>query len=54
MADYRIPYNSKYCKEIDCEFRSGSKCTKSECIAKGGNKWAVYWTDFGYLPDGGD
>jgi len=48
----RVPYNSKYCKEVKCQYLHGNKCTIAECVAKGGVKWARFWTDNGHLPNG--
>ena len=48
----RTPYNSKYCKEIKCQYRSGNKCTAEKCMAKGGIKWAKFWTEHGHTPNG--
>jgi len=52
MADYREPYDSKYCKEVNCSYRSGNKCTEDACIRNGSNKRAIYFSIHGYLPDG--
>jgi len=51
MAD-RIPYNSKYCKEVNCVLRTGNKCTVSECTRKGAMKWPVYFTTYNALAEG--
>ena len=51
MAD-RIPYNSKYCKEVNCSLRSGNKCIVLACARVGGDKWAAYFTEHGHLADG--
>jgi len=52
MPDDRIPYNDKYCKEVNCHLRSGNKCTVSECERKGAMKWPIYFTEFDVLADG--
>ena len=52
MADDREPHNSKYCKEVNCSLRSGNKCTAETCTRTGGDKWAVYFTEYGVLADG--
>ena len=52
MADLRDPYNSKYCKEVKCDLRSGSKCTVIECVRAGAEKWVIYFTEHGHLADG--
>ena len=52
MADDRIPYNSKYCKEVNCHLRSGNKCTVAACARKGAEKWPAYFTEQGHLADG--
>ncbi len=52
MADHRVPYNSKYCKEVKCPLRSGNKCTVAECTRKGSEKWPAYFTEYGTLADG--
>ena len=52
MAKDRTPVSSKYCKEVDCEFRSGNNCTQDTCIREGGDKWAVYWVEHGVLEGG--
>lgn len=38
----RIPYNSKYCKAVNCQYRSGNKCTKSECVRNGNLKRSMF------------
>jgi len=43
----REPYNSKYCKAVDCEFRHGNKCTLEECVRN--HKCILYWEQFGKL-----
>ena len=48
----RIPYNSKYCKEVNCSKRSGNKCTMPECTRKGAEKWPIYFTMHGELAEG--
>lgn len=52
MAKDREPYNSKYCKAVDCSKRHGNKCTLDECIRKGAEKWPAYFTEHGVLADG--
>lgn len=52
MAKDREPYNSKYCKEVNCSARSGNKCTLDECVRKGAEKWPAYFTEHGVLADG--
>lgn len=44
MADDREPYNSKYCKVVDCSKRSGNKCTVAECVHN--YKRILYWEKF--------
>ena len=51
MAD-RTPYNSKYCKEVNCPLRSGNKCTVPACERKGALKWPIYFTIHDTLADG--
>jgi len=48
----REPYNSKYCKEVNCPLRSGNKCTIPECTRIGAEKWVMYFTENGHLADG--
>ena len=48
----RAPYNSKYCKEVNCHLRRGNKCTVAECVRKGAEKWPAYFTMYGVLADG--
>ncbi len=48
----RVPYNSKYCKKVNCHLRSGNKCTVSECARTGHEKWPEYFTIHGHLADG--
>ena len=52
MAQDREPYNSKYCKEVNCHLLSGNKCTVEECARKGADKYASYFTATGELADG--
>ncbi len=52
MADYRTPYNDKYCKEVNCHWRSGNKCTQASCIRSGNEKRAIYFTSTGQLAVG--
>jgi len=52
MADEREPYNSKYCKAVNCPRRSGNKCLESKCIRHGCEKRAVYFTQQGKLAEG--
>ena len=52
MPDVRDPYNSKYCKAVNCSHRSGNKCTLPSCERTVGDKWAVYFTTYGTLADG--
>lgn len=40
--DYE-PYNSKYCKEIDCPQRHGNKCLVEKCIHAKEIRW---WTQY--------
>jgi len=48
----REPYNSKFCKFIDCSKRHGNKCKVAECIYN--HKWILYWEMYGvYPPEGG-
>ena len=49
MPKDREPYNSKYCKEVDCSKRSGNKCTVVvwECVHN--HKRIVYWEIHGEL-----
>ena len=47
MAKDREPYNSKYCKEVDCSKRSGNKCTVEECVHN--HKRILYWEKFGVI-----
>ncbi len=48
----RIPFSSKYCKEVDCPLRSGNKCTVPECVRSGHDKWPEYFEIHGVLADG--
>ncbi len=48
----RIPYNPKYCKEVNCHLRQGNKCTVLECARKGHEKWLEYFTIHHVLADG--
>ena len=48
----REPLNSKYCKEVNCQLRQGSKCTVSECTRTGAEKWVIYFTTYDKLADG--
>ena len=52
MTKYRTPFNPKYCKEVNCPNRYGSKCKEDCCVRTGGVKWATYWTTHGKLADG--
>ncbi len=49
----REPYDSKYCKTIDCHYRQGNKCTLQECVRN--HKAILYWQITGrlHLMDGG-
>ncbi len=51
MAD-REPLYSKYCKEVNCQYRHGNKCGETECIHTGGEKWTAYYIEHGHLADG--
>jgi len=46
----RKPYNSKFCKFVDCIHRRGNKCTIEECIYN--HKWILYWEIYGKYPPG--
>lgn len=48
----RTPLNSKYCKEVKCHSRKGTKCTQEVCTRTGCEKWAIYFTEHGHLADG--
>ena len=50
MAD-RVPYNDKYCKEVNCPLRSGKKCADTHCHRNGNLKRAIYYTVYGHLAD---
>ena len=52
MAQEREPYNSKYCKEVNCPLRSGNKCTLERCTRNGNEKRAIYFTIHGVLAEG--
>ena len=52
MAQDREPYSSKYCKEVNCQYRSGNKCTLAKCARAGGIKRAIYFDKFGVLAEG--
>lgn len=52
MADYRIPYNDKYCKEVNCLRRHGNKCMEDRCTRNGNEKRAIYFTRYGTLAKG--
>ena len=52
MAQDRIPYNSKYCKEVKCSMRHGNKCTEEKCLRPGNEKRAIYFTVYGELAEG--
>lgn len=41
------PYNSKYCKEVDCEYRHGNKCSLEKCVRN--FKCILYWESTGTL-----
>jgi putative ribosome biogenesis GTPase RsgA len=41
----RDPYNSKFCKFIDCVHRHGNKCEVEECIYN--MKRIIFWEKFG-------
>lgn len=43
----REPYNSKYCKAVNCEYRHGSKCSIAECVRN--FKCILYWERTGQL-----
>ena len=47
MAQDREPYNSKYCKEVDCSKRSGNKCSVERCVHN--FKRIVYWEQTGEI-----
>ena len=48
----REPYNDKYCKEVNCHWRHGIKCTEASCLRNGNKKRARYFTVHGVLADG--
>ncbi len=48
----RDPYNDKYCKEVNCHWRHGSKCSEATCLRNGNEKRAHYFTDYGVLAIG--
>ena len=48
----REPYNSKYCKAVECPHRKGNKCTLETCERMGGDKWAAYFSTYDVLADG--
>jgi len=48
----REPYNSKYCKEVNCHWRHGNKCTEASCLRIGNEKRAIYFTNHGHLAEG--
>lgn len=41
------PYNSKYCKAVDCEYRHGNKCSIEKCTRN--HKCIIYWEQTGKL-----
>ncbi len=43
----REPYNSKYCKAVDCKYRQGNKCSIDECVHN--FKCILYWERTGNL-----
>lgn len=47
MGKDREPYNSKYCKAVNCSKRSGNKCTVEECVHN--YKRIKYWEHFGII-----
>ena len=47
----REPYNSKFCKFIDCIKRHGNKCRVAECIYN--DKWIRSWEIYGKYPSNG-
>ncbi len=44
--DYE-PYNSKYCKAIDCEHRHGNKCRIPKCVHPKKIRWWTKYVDKG-------
>lgn len=48
----REPYNSKYCKEVNCHWRHGNKCSQEKCVREGNEKRAMYFTAYGQLAEG--
>jgi hypothetical protein len=52
MAQYRDPYNSKYCKAVKCSKRHGNQCTEDACIRNGNEKRAIYFTKYEVLAHG--
>ena len=52
MADDRVPYNSKYCKEVKCSRLHGNKCLDDHCTREGNEKRAIYFTTYGVLANG--
>ena len=51
-SKYREPLNPAYCAEVNCQLRSGKKCTVAECARAGAEKRAIYFTEHGHLADG--
>ena len=48
----REPLDSKYCKEVNCQYRHGNKCSEAECIRNGNLKRAYFFMEHGHLADG--
>ncbi len=51
MAD-RTPLNDKYCKEVNCHWRRGNKCTVAYCMRPGNEKRATYFAKLDKLAGG--
>jgi len=48
----REPYNFKYCKEVNCQYRHGNKCSLDKCSRPGDLKRVKYWEALGVLAEG--
>ena len=47
----RVPLDSKYCKAVNCHWRSGNKCTLQTCQRVGCLKLTYYFINNGHLAD---
>ena len=48
MPEERKPYNSAFCRAVECDKRHGNKCEIEECLYN--HKWIVYWETYGVYP----